>query len=361
MRPLRPIAFALLLIITLDLVLALPAARQAPRDVRISRVSTQGLDELANAMVADDAVSVAVVGDSIIQGLFADPDETAPFYLDRIYQRQNRPVRAYNLGMSAAHGLELLAATDKVVRDGHADIVVLTFNYAFYGGNTTWPRYPWLYDDTSWLGTTSVDPAVVRAVDEAKKKRTLADDADALLGRVWRLYGSRGYYSAALFDGPPGEAVTRAVSEWRDKFAGTYRAPRKLKPNELDGKKLRTMLDVPELSMEHENARLFLESVEHARAGGAHVVVVVTPLNRTGLRYQNALDESRYARNIAWMREQVLARGGDFYEASEGFPDELIADSVHPLPPGYEVLAQRIAEHIDPAVRRAEARIEAKD
>jgi len=116
---------------------------------------------------------------------------------------------------------------------------------------------------------------------------------------------------------------------------------------------------VPELSLEHENARLFLESVEHARAGGAHVVVVVTPLNRTGLRYQNALDESRYARNVAWMQQQVQARGGDFYEASKGFPDALIADSVHPLPAGYEELARRIAQRIDPAVRRAETRMEA--
>ena len=69
MRALRPLVIALVLIVVLDLLLGLPLARRAPRDVRIPRIGTQGLEEQADAMSVDDAVSIAVIGDSVVQGL----------------------------------------------------------------------------------------------------------------------------------------------------------------------------------------------------------------------------------------------------------------------------------------------------
>ena len=359
MRALRPLVIALALLVILDLVLALPVARRSPRNLRISQISTQGLEEQADAMSVDDAVSIAVIGDSVVQGLLAKRNQTAPYYLDRVYQRSGRAIRAYNLGMSAAHGLELFAATDRAVRKGHADVVVLAFNYAFYGSSKTRARYPWLYDDPSWLGTYADDPAIGRAVEGAAKGSDATSQAEKVAGASWRLYRTRGYWAAALFDGPPVTAIHDAVNELRARVAGTYREPAKLKPDELKGQELRRMFDVPELSLQHEDARLFLESVELAHDSGARVIVVVTPLNRTGLRYQRALDEARFARNLAWMKSEVEKRGGEFYDLSASFPEELIADSVHPLPAGYEEMARLIAQRIEPAVRAAEIKSEA--
>jgi hypothetical protein len=359
MRALRPLIIALVLLVALDLALGLPALRRAPNDVRIPKISTAGLDEQSDAMTVDDAVSVAVVGDSVVQGLFAKRNETLPYYLDRIYRTQGRPVRVYNLGMSAAHGLELLAATDRATRLGHADVVILTFNYAFYSGEKTSARYPWLYDDPSWLGKYANDPAVQRTVASRQGSKTPVERAEQVAESAWRFYRTRGYWDAVFFDGTPGSELQQIVDNWRAKAAKTYRAPRKLKPNELKGDDVRRTFNVPELSSQHEDARLFLDAVELARSNGARVVVVVNPINRTGLRYHNALDEARFARNLAWVKSGVEARGGEFYDLSAGFPDELIADSVHPLPAGYKLMASKIAERIDPDVKAAEARLKA--
>jgi len=351
-RP-RALVFALGFLVLLDLVLRMPLALPLPDDFRLPNRTTMGYEEFVAQMGRDDNVRIAVVGDSIVWGGFAEPWDTLSAHLDDLYEKQGRPVSAYNLGMNGAHANDLMPLVADLVEERAADVVLLNFDMRFYADGSVVRRYPELYEKAaSTLASAPADLLATGASEPATQ--TLEQRIDAAVSRVWRLYAMRDYLAAALFGDRPASALNHRMNRLRADLFGPPLYGKK-PPSRLPLKDIREAFAVPELTEDNTQIRYLTSTLDLAREAGVAVVVFAGPADSKLLDSLDLWDRAAYEANLARVRRIVESHGGVFYAYTDAVPGALIGDSHHPLGAGYEALAEAIARDIDPLVSRAES------
>jgi len=356
----RAVVIALVLLALLDIALrTVPAFDAFPDDFRFPKVTTMGFQDYTRFMAREDGVRVAVVGDSVTQGLCVERNETMPAHLDARYEAAGRDVHAYNFGISAAHGNDMLAAVSKIADEGAADVVVIMFSYHFFlevFGEHEWDlRYPQLWRDPSVFGPFEKDPYVTRYTRSVAETESWVEDAAGTIGRGWKLYGSRDAYAASVLEKTAPEALRTTWEQeiWgKEPVVWTH-------PKDLGGYnrgRLAWYFDGRRLNTHSPQMNYLRKAIQRARAEGMQVVLLSTPLDVNILEEFDLLTWEDYADEMRRMDEFATEEGAVFFDAGEGgFPYNTLADTIHPLGPGYAEMAKRTEAAIEPIVSELEA------
>lgn len=352
----RAVAVALVALLLLDVWLRV-APPPFPESFRFPKVTTQGFDEYVDFMAREDRVRVAVVGDSVTQGLFVDRADTQPAFMNRMYAEQGRDVRAYNLGISAAHPNDDLAVVSHLIDSEAADVIVIAFSYHFFlsrASSHDWDlRYPQLWRDPEVFAPIADEPGVRRYLNDPDvTELPFTDRMSERIGGIWRLYGSRDAYAAMLFD-------TSAPLKFQEQL--DYSVLGKKRPvierpalEDFNLATLSTYFDGRRLDLDSAPMRYLQLTLQVARDAGIPVVVVANPTDVTVLEYHDLMTAEDYRAEMDVVRAFVEAEGADFVDLGVDFPFDTLADTMHPVPAGYEVMAERTIEAVEPHVRRAE-------
>lgn len=358
MKKLRPLIFAIIFLIITDLLLRLPIFPIFSEDFRIPKVTLMGYDEYIQYMKKQPGVRVAVIGDSVIEGLFVNSNETMPYYLNSIYQSQSRQVKVFNLGISAAHANDLFAVMSKLSSEKDVDLVVVNFNYPFYaaGDNNQTRRYPELYRKVGDFAPFNNAP-FLNYQQASDNQNNLEDTITKKVKGFWQLYKYRDYLDAVIFHGAPAEIMKNDLNNRINRFITKKLAVSKLKVNQFNVNDLKKRFNVPPFSKDNIQINYFEKILQKAKHDGMKVVVINGPINFQVLDYYKVLNHKVYEQNIAYVKNIVEENGGVFINLADNFPEEYIADSVHPFKEGYKVMAERTAKGIEPIIQAEESSI----
>ncbi len=135
-----------------------------PGDFRLPNRTLMGYEQFVSAMKRHDGVRIAVLGDSIVWGGVAEPEETLSARITDVFEAAERPfVHAYNLGMNEAHANDMLPLMADITDEGAADIVLFNVDYRFYApSEKVSRRYPDLYDMVEDFRPLEDDPLAAR-------------------------------------------------------------------------------------------------------------------------------------------------------------------------------------------------------
>jgi hypothetical protein len=240
-----------------------------------------------------------------------------------------------------------------------ADVLVVHFNYPFFlqNGDVFALRYPQLWQGAASFAPFADDPLVTRYT-APPDKRTWPERGKQLLEQVWRLYGARDAFAAAWWESSAPEAWQKRYTEWersREDSAGPPPA-RKLLPREFSRKQLDAIWTGPDFADGQSNVEYLRLMLRKAKAEGVPVVVTSGPVNLPVLEYWGVLKRARYERNLAFIRRLVESEGGTFVDLSKDVPPVYVADSVHPFPEGYLLMAMGTVKALEPYIAAAEQR-----
>ncbi len=350
----RALVIALVVLLVIEVVLRLPfVVLPIPEGYRIPSRTVLGYNELIQSMSRQPGVRVAVVGDSIVWGGFSLPEESLSAYLQKALDAKGLPNRSYNLGFVGAHANDLMPIVADIAQDKAADVIVLNFDYRFYNRRSSVDfRYPEVYDKVDWSGLP-VPEELTRPKRSKETTPTTQTRVDKAIAPWWRLFGIRDYLTTALFGDTPGDAIQTAFSRYRARLGG--RPLWSKRPTErLPLDKLKDMFALGPLTEDDPYMRYLGAALDAAKAEGVPVVVFAGPVDTKLLDGENLWDRAEYDRNLEFVRRFVEARGGTFYDYTDGVPGEYLFDSHHPMAAGYERLAELIAADIAPLVRSAE-------
>jgi len=352
LKRLRPFAIAIALLILLELVFRSSLIPWVPEDFRMPRISTIGYTQYLEWMQERESVRIAVVGDSVIQGIAVERDGTLPAQWDALYAANGTSVDVFNFGISAAHAEDFYPIVATIANRKAADMVVVYFDYPFYEDNDK-PysgRYPELWD-----------PAVVGSfaphedeplVDPTRAEPgTLTPDAriEEKVGDIWTFYGERDYVNAVLFDGTPSSWLKYHVNYQYGRFSFLPQWV-KLRTDQFDGENLREMWKTPRLTEDNVQLTYLRFAMEKAAYEDLPFVLVWGPINEAVVSEYDLIEQEDYIANRELVREMVESNGGTFVDMAEGFPQEFLADSVHPFKTGYAYMAKRLAEELAPQI-----------
>lgn len=352
MKRLRPFAIALAFLVVLELIFRSPLLPWFPEDFRMPRVSTIGYTQYLDWMEQRDTVRIAVVGDSVIQGIAVERDGTLPAQWDALYEADGQPVDVFNFGISAAHAEDFYPVVAAIANRKAADMVVVYFDYPFYEADSK-PysgRYPELWDPDVMgpVAPHENEPLVDQSRSRTSTLTTEARISEAA-GRIWRFYGERDYVNAVLFDGTPSSWLKYHVNYQRGRFSYLPQWV-KLPIDQFDAERLRTMWKTPRLSEDNIQLTYLRLAIEKAAAEGLPFVLVWGPVNEAVVAEYKLVDPTDFAANRELVRTLVERNGGTFVDMAAGFPPEYLADSVHPFKSGYAFMADRLAETLAPRV-----------
>ncbi len=357
MKRTRPLFIAVLALIVLDLMLRSSLYPWFPQDFRLPRTSTMGYERYLEFMGSDIGVRIAVVGDSVVQGIAVERRDTLPAKWDAFYAAEGRDIDVFNFGISAAHAEDLYPVVAAIANRGAADLIVYYFNYPFYNDSKK-PysgRYPELWDRNR---VGSFEPAANNPlVDPTRAEQaglTLDDRIGSAVGWVWRLYQERDTINALLLDGTPSSWLRRHVNY---QYGAFHWVPKwiKLSPDQFDEASLREMWRTTLLTPDNVQLSYLRLAVEKARYEGVPFVLVWGPINEQVAREYDLVDPDDYAANRSLVRRIVEENGGTFVDLAVDFPPELLADSVHPFAKGYSWMADRLAVELAPQVDALQA------
>jgi hypothetical protein len=358
----RAVTVALVLLFALDVAIRVFGLPWFPEDFRFPRVTTSGYPEYVDYMRRYPGPRVAVIGDSVMQGLFSDRSKTMPAYMNAIWDAETTSPpgpRAFNFGVSAAHANDLYAMVTDITSRKAADVVVVHFNYPFsiMGRDPYALRYPQLWQDAASFAPFQNDPLVTRYT-KAPDQRTWPERGRQLLEQVWRLYGARDAFAAAWFESSAPEAWQKRYTEWERSQEGSSGPPpaRKLLPRDFSRAQLSAIWSGPDFADGQPNIEYLRLMLRKAKAEGIPMVVTSGPVNLPILEYWGVLDKARYQRNVAFIRRLVQSEGGTFVDLSDDVSPRYVADSVHPFPEGYLLMAEETVKAVDPFLRDAAAR-----
>ncbi len=355
MKRLRPLLVGLAILVLLDVVLRTSAFPYFPQDFRLPRTSTMGYREYLEFMRRDESVRVAVIGDSVMQGIAVDRSGTLPAQWDAIYRAQGRDVDVYNFGISAAHAEDLYPVAATIANLRAADAMVWYFNYPFYEDSTATysGRYPELWENTGSLSPALDDPFVIAA--RSRETTVSAEEwTGARLADVWALFRHRDAINAALLDGTPSSWLKYHVN-WQ--YGRFHTTPQwiKLRLDQFDEKQLTSFWRTPRFDETHVQIHYLRLALQKARAESVPMTVVWGPFNTEVVEEYGLVEPADYEHNREYVRAMAEEYGAAFVDISPGFPNELIADSVHPFAEGYGEMARRLAEQMDPAISALES------
>jgi hypothetical protein len=359
----RPLFVALLLLAVLDLALRSPVYPWFPDDFRFPRTSTMGYERYLEFMEGHDTARIAVVGDSIVQGIAVERDGTLPAQWDALYEEEERGVDVFNFGISAAHAEDLYPVVATIANRGAADLIVFYFDYPFYGDSEKVyaGRYPelWDADTVGSFAPAEGDPLVDPTRAEAEEV-TLDERIGRAVASFWRLYEERDTINAVLLDGTPSSWLKHHVNYQYGAFRWIPQWI-KLPLDQFDEASLREMWKTSRLTPDNVQLSYLRLAVEKARHEEIPFVLLWGPINEEVARAYDLVDPDDYAANREAVRLLVEENDGTFVDLATGFPPGLLADSVHPFAEGYGWMAERLsaelAAQVDAleAARRAEA------
>ncbi len=101
-----------------------------------------GYREFVAHMRDASGARIAVVGDSIVAGQFADASGTLSAHLSDLYHSRGEAARAYNFGLPGAQANDLAAIIGDISDERAADVIVLNIDYRFYDAGVPSRRYP---------------------------------------------------------------------------------------------------------------------------------------------------------------------------------------------------------------------------
>lgn len=352
MRRLRPFAIAVLILIVLDIVLRSSLLPWFPDDYRMPRVSTIGYTQYLEWMQQRDTVRIAVVGDSVIQGIAVERDGTLPAQWDALYAARNEPVDVFNFGISAAHAEDFYPVVATIANRKAADMVVVYFDYPFYEADAK-PysgRYPELWDPAV---VGSFEPHTGEPLVDPTRSDPGTLTLDARIGQkvcdLWAFYGERDYVNAVLFDGTPSSWLKYHVNYQYGRFSFLPQWV-KLRTDQFDEKNLHDMWKTPLLTEDNVQLTYLRLAIEKAAAEDLPFVLVWGPINEAVVAEYDLIDPADYEANRTLVRELVQRNGGTFVDMADGFPQADLADSVHPFESGYAFMADRLTEELAPAI-----------
>lgn len=340
-RP-RAFAFAAVFLLVADLVLRAGLLPVFPADFRIPARTLMGYDAFVQRMADSDHVRVAVIGDSVVAGQFADSHDTLPAHLDSLMAGEGRTADAYNLGLPGAQAVDLYAVAADVAANRAADIVIINLDYRFYGRGVPAPRYPELWDR---LDANRVPAGLEPSVAPVPAPRSLGARADEAITGVWRLYAERDALAAAAFGEIPRRRVAEAALRLRLRLTGSARYAKKADAD-LPLDELRKAYDVPRFAAGDASLSYLGAAIDACRDSGASVYVFAGPLDRALLDRNGIVDWARYDANIAWARQYVSAHGATFIDMTDALPASMLGDSHHPLGAGYARMARMLGHDI---------------
>jgi hypothetical protein len=164
---------------------------------------------------------------------------------------------------------------------------------------------------------------------------------DAAVSRIWRLYGERDTINAVLFDGTPSSWLKYHVNYQQGRFR-YLPIWVKLRPDQFDETVLRATWQTPRLTLENTQLTYLRMACEKAAAEDVPFVLLWGAINHEVVEAYGLVDPADYDANRDLVRRMVEDSGGRFIDLDEGFPPELIADSVHPFAEGYGWMAERL-------------------
>jgi hypothetical protein len=349
-RP-RALLVALGSLLVLDFILRLSLPLPLPWDFRLPNRTTMGYDQLVAKMRRDPYPRVAILGDSIIWGGFAERSETLSAHLQKSYRSEDRKVDVYNLGMNGAHANDMLPVIADLVEGQAADAIVVNFDMRFYTEPTIVRRYPELYDKAPST-LSSVAPDLLEQGAQPASTVPLEKKLGEGAGRVWRLYALRDYLAAALFGDNPASALNHRMNRLRADLFGPPLYGKK-SPSGLPLGEIKKAFDAPPMTADNVNIRYLTAALDIARRQGVPVVVFAGPVDSELLDSQHLWDRSAYEANLERVRKIVESHGAEFYAYTDAVPREFIGDSHHPLGPGYEILARAMMFDLDPLLKAA--------
>jgi hypothetical protein len=347
--------FAVAALLLAEISFRVIAPASVPQDFRLPDRTVWGVDEFVATTAASPGVRVAVVGDSVVWGGFADRDQTLSARMDRDYADEGRQVHSFNFGMNGAHANDLYPLVAVLAGREAVDLLVINFDYRFYRPSGVTERYPRLWQMAAAYvpaGDATLAPAPGPIVTppegiEARSARLLASVSAISARREYLLAVTLGEKPSTALAQAAGTAIPRLLGRpvWTKRPAA-----------QLDLTALRSDFDVPPLTQQSTYVRYLVAAVRLARARGIPVVVFAGPMDTALLRSNDIYDPAMYRANIDAVRGLVQREGGEFVDLTDSLPADEIRDSHHPLPTGYARLARVLEKELEPTVRELESK-----
>lgn len=340
-------------LIVAELAFRFMAPSSVPVDYRFPDKTLWGIEEFVSTMSGTPGVRVAVIGDSIVWGKFADSSQTLSAYMDADYAGEGRQVHAFNFGMIGAQSYDIYPLADALARRRAADLLVINFDYHFYKDAPAVDRYPGLRSlaaQAPGVGVVMPPPTWAAGLSASP---TAGQPVAAWVSGASQIVARRGYILGATLGGDPSLALAHAVGVHLPLLRG--QAPwSKRTEARLNLGSIRTAYAVPLLAEDDMCVRYLVEAVRAARAERVRVVVFAGPLDRGPIEAAGAWDAAVYKANIELVRSLVEREGGTFLDLTDAVPAARIYDVHHPLAEGYASLARALEERIEPTVRELE-------
>lgn len=354
-RP-RALLIALAVLAVLDVALRVVGPPSPPRGYRIPDRTTAGYDSYVAALKAEQPARVAVVGDSVVYGTFALPPDTLSAQLTDVFAEKGIDARAHNFGLSGAHATDYLPLVADLATEDAADVIVINFDYRFFDASESLTRrYPELYVRAlEGLPESTVLAREPLMRPSAEATRTFDEVASDAVGRVWALYGMREYLASVLLGDPPKRSAELASADWRAGLAGRELYTKR-STAQLDAKEVREAFDVAPFTPDNPHLARLALALDVAKATDTPVFVFAGPVDAKLLDEQGWWDRAAYEANLAIVRALVTQHYGVWLDYTDALEPAQLADTHHPLAPGYRTLAEELGDDIAPAVRRAAA------
>lgn len=326
----RALAIAAAVLLVAEIGFRVVAPVSVPPDFRLPDRTLWAIDEFVDSAAKTPGVRIAVVGDSVVWGGFADRDQTLSARMDADYASAGRSVHAFNFGLNGAHANDLGPLVEVLADRKAADLVVVNFDYRFYGESPVADRYPRLRTMVAGDGGPASTAAGLSSIAARRE-----------------------YLLAVTVGDKPSTAFSRTVETAIPRLLGRP-LWRKRNAEQLDLGALRSDFGVPPLTADSTYVRYLLASVRAARERRVRVVVFAGPLDRGLLSANDLYDPALYAANLGIVRRLVEQEGGEFLDLTDSVPATEIRDSHHPMPEGYARLARVLEQRIELMVRDLE-------
>ncbi|MCL6634837.1 MAG: SGNH/GDSL hydrolase family protein [Peptococcaceae bacterium] len=297
---------------------------------------------------------VVMLGDSVIHGNAVESScETLPAHVARELQESlpGREIRVFNLGMAGAAPAEVYFLISALAGAG-VDLFIYNINLGWFARESVLDHRSLLKLKGGPSGPGLQGPG------SGPEEKPATPVEEWLAGHVfsrWKLYRYRVLLNCWLFGKPLREKLAAAQEDPRlllpfaeDRLPGVLEMRAPWRQKNWDGKLDPAGGRLGSLSLDSSNRqwlfyRLMIEQIGQRKLSA---VFFITPRNYELLDRHDMVDRPSYAKNLSAVAEAARSAGITVLDYDSALPADCFSDTVHPLPEGNRILAQKIVRDL---------------
>lgn len=325
---------------------------EEPAQVRLLTHEADSIQALRRLVKKSDGFKIVFVGDSIVFGPTGSQRETIPFYLQQELRKKypDKNIQVFNYGYKG-YGISETFLMLNTVRDLKVDMVVFGVNFNWFNRDKV----------VEYTNALKVDPTVFDKPKLQELGIKIDNSRDNswnirlsnLLSDNWALYRNRSNIAAyllnkslieKLYDYKSGIYEPKTAAEqkkyWQDIKLPWYE---KNFENSFATNGKIWWINTGENNVQVKFYRLIMDMLNqnHNR-----IFFYATPVNYEMLDHYKKIDHVRFEQSLNKLRNISRPEDTNFTDLTSSIPGKYFADSVHMMPAGNKLTAQKLVAEI---------------